>query len=62
MTRVIVKSGNFDGALKKFKQKQAKSGIPSEVKKREHYDKPGVRRRNAKKEAIRNTKRNSKDY
>ena len=55
MTTVTVKNGNVDGALKKFKLKVAKSGIPSECKKREHYVKPGIRRRDAKKEAIKNS-------
>lgn len=62
MTSVSVKNGNVDGALKKFKMKVAKSGLPSECKKREHYIKPGLRRRNAKKEAIKNShKKNNKD-
>lgn len=62
MTRVVVKNGNIDGALKRFKQRVAKNGIPSEVKKREHYEKPGIKRRNAKKEAIKNNRRNSHEY
>ena len=33
MTEVAVK-GNLDGALKRFKQKCSRDGIPSEVKKR----------------------------
>ena len=57
MTQVVVKNGNVDGALKKFKQKVAKSGTPSEYRKREHFDKPGVKRRNAKKEAIKNSRK-----
>ena len=36
MTRVLV-NGNMDGALRKFKQKVARSGVPSEFKKREHF-------------------------
>ena len=61
MTKVVVKNGNIDGALKRFKQVVAKSGIPSECKKRECYDKPGVRRRVAKKAGIKNArKRNSR--
>lgn len=62
MTRVVVKNGNIDGALKRFKQRVAKNGIPSEIKKREHYEKPGIKRRNAKKEAIKNTRKNARDY
>ena len=48
MTHVAVRNGNLDGALRKFKQKVARDGIPSEFKKREAYDKPGVRRREIK--------------
>ena len=60
MTQVAVKNGNLDFALKKFKQKVARDGVPSECKKREGYDKPGVKRRNAKKEGIKNTRKRNK--
>ena len=53
-TKVTVR-GNLDQALRKFKQKVARDGVPSEFKKREAYDKPGVRRRLAKKEGIKNS-------
>lgn len=33
MTKVVVRDGNIDGALKKFKVKVARSGVPSELKK-----------------------------
>ena len=59
MTKVVVQNGNIDLALKKFKAKVAKSGVPSEVKKRKHYEKPGVRRRNEKKEGIKNSHKKS---
>ena len=62
MTRVEVKDGNIEGALKRFKIKVQRSGIPSEMKKRKEYAKPGVRRREAKKEAIRNARKHSKKY
>ena len=42
---------------KRFKQKVARDGVPSEWKKREAYDKPGVKRRAAKKEGIKNTRK-----
>ena len=59
MTQVTVKNGNLDMALRKFKQKVARDGVPSECKKRECYDKPGVKRRKAKKECNKNSiKRN----
>ena len=59
-TKVTVKNGNLDLALKKFKQKVARDGVPSECKKRESYIKPGVARRAAKKEGIKNTKRRNR--
>ena len=64
MTHVAVRNGNLDGALRKFKQKVAREGIPSEFKKREAYDKPGVKRREAKKAGIKNARkreRNNRD-
>ncbi len=57
MTKVVVTNNNIDGALKKFKTKVARSGVPSELKKRKHYEKPGVKRREAKKEMIKNAKK-----
>ena len=57
----MVKDGNVDGALKKWKVKVAKSGVPSELKKRKHYEKPGVKRREAKKEMIRNARKHHRD-
>ena len=61
-TQVTVKNGNLDLALRKFKQKVARDGVPSECKKRESYIKPGVASRAAKKEGIKNSKkRNRKD-
>ena len=60
MAQVQVKNGNLDYAIKKYKQKLAKSGVPSEAKKHDAYDKPGVRRRKAKKEAIKNARKNER--
>ena len=57
MTKVVVQNGNVDLALKKFKAKVARSGVPSELKKRKCYEKPGVKRRNEKKENIKNSRR-----
>ena len=59
MTKEIVRNGNVDSALKKLKQKNARNGLLKAVRERqEGYLKPGVRRRNAKKEAIRNSRKN----
>ena len=60
MTKVEVRDGNVDGALKRFKMKVAKSGVPSEIKKKKHYDKPGVKRRNELKENIKNSRKNKR--
>ena len=62
-----VEEHDLDMALRKFKQKVARDGVPSEWKKREAYDKPGVRRRAAKKEGIKNSRKRdranrSRDY
>jgi small subunit ribosomal protein S21 len=61
MTRVIVRNGNVEGALKKFKQKVSKDGTFQENKKRGYYEKPGVQKRNARKEAIKNSHKKSRD-
>ncbi len=60
MLQVPVK-GDLDRALKRFKQKQARDGVPSEVKKREAYSKTGVQRREAKKEGIKNTRKRNRN-
>lgn len=62
MTKVIVQNGNVDSALRVFKQKNVKSGLLKEVRERqEGYLKPGVKRRNAKKEAIKNSRRRQRE-
>jgi len=61
MTKVEVRNGNIDGALKRFKVELAKSGVPSEIKKRKHYEKPGVKKRNEQKENIKNAKKHNKN-
>ncbi|MCR5483305.1 MAG: 30S ribosomal protein S21 [Bacilli bacterium] len=61
-TRVEVKNGDVNGAIRKWKMKFAKSGVPSELKKHKEYSKPGVVRREEKKENIKNSrKRNKRD-
>lgn len=60
MITVQVKNGNVDASLKKFKQRVAKSGLPSEVKSKKEFIKPGVKKRNAKKEAIKNSRKAAK--
>ena len=63
MTKVIVRNGNVDGALRTVKQRNAKDGLLKAVRERqEGYMKPGVRKRKDRKEAIRNAKRNARRY
>ena len=63
MTKVLVRNGNIDGALRTVKQRNAKDGLLKAVREREEgYMKPGVKRRKEKKEAIRNAKKNSRKY
>ncbi|HAG50500.1 MAG: 30S ribosomal protein S21 [Deltaproteobacteria bacterium GWC2_42_51] len=55
MPGVRIKEGeSFESALKRFKKQCEKAGILSEVRKREHYDKPSVKK---KKKAIAARKR-----
>ncbi len=63
MTKVIVRNGNVDSAIRTMKQKNAKDGLLKNFRERqEGYMKPGVRRRKAKKEAIRNSRRRERNY
>ncbi len=46
MPGVRVKEGeSFENAMKRFKKQCEKAGILSEIRKREHYEKPSVRRK-----------------
>jgi len=45
----------LDSALKRFKRQCAKAGVLAEVRKREHYEKPSVKRKK-KSEAARKRK------
>ena len=56
MSEVKVKENeSLDSALRRFKRSCAKAGIMGEVRKREHYDKPSVKRKK-KSEAARKRK------
>ena len=56
MSEVRVKENeSLDSALRRFKRSCAKAGVISEVRKREHYEKPSVRRKK-KSEAARKRK------
>ena len=62
MLEIKVNNGNIEDALKRFKRQCARNGVLQEVRKREHYSKPGERRREAKKEAIKNSRRRERNY
>ena len=46
MSSIIVKENeSLDSALRRFKRSCAKAGIQQEIRKREHYEKPSVKRK-----------------
>ena len=46
MSEVRVKDGeSLENALRRFKRKTARDGILAEARKREHYEKPSVKRK-----------------
>lgn len=53
----IKENESFENALRRFKKSCERAGILSEIRKREHYEKPSVKR---KKKAAASRKRNSK--
>ena len=56
MSEIRVKDNeSLDSALRRFKRSCAKAGVLSEVRKREHYEKPSVKRKK-KSEAARKRK------
>ena len=56
MSEITVKDNDsLENALKRFKRSCAKSGVLAEVRKREHYEKPSVKRKK-KSEAARKRK------
>ena len=46
--RILVKDGNFDRALRKFKKKIQDSRLLEELREREFYEKPTTARKRAK--------------
>ena len=51
----VKENESLDSALRRFKRNCAKAGIQQEIRKREHYEKPSVRRKK-KSEAARKRK------
>ena len=60
MSEVRVKDNeSLDSALRRFKRQCAKSGVMSEIRKREHYEKPSVKRKKKSEAARKNNRRRS---
>ena len=57
MTKVVVQNENVDKALRNLKVKVARSGVPSKLKERKFYEKPGVKKRKEKEEMIKNARK-----
>ena len=62
MSKVIVRNGNVDGALRTTKQKNARDGLLKKARERkEGYKKQGERRREKKNEGIKNTRKRERN-
>ncbi len=60
MPGIHIREGeSFEGALRRFKKQCEKAGILSEVRKREHYEKPSIKK---KKKSLAARKRSTKRY
>ncbi len=57
---VPVKGNGVDAALKRFKNKVAKSGLLGEVKRKKEYIKPGVERKVKREAAKKNARKAAK--
>jgi len=44
-TEIVEPDESFENALKRFKKQCEKSGLISELRKRQHYEKPSVKRK-----------------
>jgi small subunit ribosomal protein S21 len=66
MTSVTIKEDeSFESALRRFKKQCEKGGVLSELRKREHYEKPSMRRKKkmlaARKKAMKQVRIHSRD-
>jgi small subunit ribosomal protein S21 len=60
VTKVIVKEGEpFEKALKRFKKKVEAAGILKEVRRREHYLKPSIRKKEKQRAAEKRRRRSA---
>ena len=60
VTKVVVKEGEpFEKALKRFKKKVEAAGILKEVRRREHYLKPSIRKKEKQRSAEKRRRRSA---
>ncbi len=60
VTKVVVKDGEpFEKALKRFKKKVEAAGILKEVRRREHYLKPSIRKKEKQRSAEKRRRRSA---
>ena len=58
MAEIKIKDNeSLDSALRRFKRQCARSGVLTELRKREHYESPSVKRRKKSEAARKNKKR-----
>ena len=58
MSEVRLREGeSLDNALRRFKRNCAKAGVLSELRKREHYESPSIKRRKKSEAARKNKKK-----
>ena len=62
MSKIVVKDGKVENALRTLKQKNARDGLLKKVRERqEGFKKPGVKRREKKEEGIKNTRKRQRN-
>ena len=57
MVLIEVRNGNLEKAMRVLKKKVQKEGLLQELKDRQYYTKPSEKRREAKKQGIKNVKK-----
>lgn len=60
-SRILVQDGNYEKALRKLKKKLTESGLLQEVRDRQQFTKPTVKRKEAKSQAVRRWKKHLRD-
>ena len=59
--KVLVQDGNFEKALRKLKKKVTESGLLQELRDRQEFVKPTIKRKIAKSQAVRRWKKHLRD-